>query len=89
MLGEEMDSSAPLSFKEIAWGPYKDNHVEGKLGEIRLFIRAFKREERIVPDSLYIIYPNGDKSKFLPGDLGAETIEEMKVAVDIILNLNP
>jgi hypothetical protein len=88
MPGKKMDSNAPLSAKKVIWGPYRDRHVKGEFGDIKIYIRAFQKEDSIVLDSLYIILPNGGKKKYLPHEMGAETIEEMKIAVDLLFNLN-
>jgi hypothetical protein len=62
----------------IHWKKQKDNFIEGSYGGWNFFILMKKIGENLLPYSLFIISPLGEKEKIMAEEYGADTIEKIK-----------
>lgn len=65
----------------ITWTPKRDNHVEGKYGESRLWIRLNKKDE---VTGLYTKLGNGVQ-KYIPEDSDEIKLEYMQLRAECII----
>jgi hypothetical protein len=70
----------------IKWNSLQDNHVEGKSGDTKFYIRLKKERGKLVTESLYIVPKEGDKRKIMSQEHGATTVEEMKLIAELEWN---
>jgi hypothetical protein len=69
----------------IRWKEQKDNFIEGSYEGWNFFILMKAIGEKLLPYSLFIISPLGEKEKIMAEEYGADTIEKIKWVAE---NLN-
>jgi hypothetical protein len=63
---------------DIRWKEQRDNFIEGIYEKWSFFILMKKIEDKLLPYSLFIISPCGEKEKIMAEEYGADTIEKVK-----------